>query len=122
MGFIPAATDLQPSRKMARARMVAVVVPSPAMSLVLLATYLIKLAPIFMNLSLNSMDLATVTPSLVILGAPKLWSMTTFLPFGPRVTYTASASLLQPSNILARHSLPNRISLPAENWDLKVSL
>jgi len=50
---------------------VAVVVPSPAISFVLFATYLINEAPILMNLSENSMDLATVTPSLVILGDPK---------------------------------------------------
>jgi hypothetical protein len=30
--------------------------------------------------------LATVTPSFVIFGAPKVWSITTFLPLGPRVT------------------------------------
>lgn len=86
IGFMPAATDLQPSLKMALARTVAVVVPSPAVSLVLLATCLIKEAPMFSNLSENSIDFATVTPSLVILGAPKVWSITTFLPLGPRVT------------------------------------
>ena len=46
IGFIPAATDLHPSLKIALARIVAVVVPSPAVSLVLLATYLTKFAPI----------------------------------------------------------------------------
>lgn len=46
IGFIPAATDLQPSLKIDLANMVAVVVPSPASSLVLLATYLTRLAPI----------------------------------------------------------------------------
>mmetsp|Transcript_24675 Transcript_24675/g.64430 ORF Transcript_24675/g.64430 Transcript_24675/m.64430 type:complete len:451 (-) Transcript_24675:82-1434(-) len=40
MGFMPAATALHPSRKMALAKTVAVVVPSPATSLVLLATVL----------------------------------------------------------------------------------
>ena len=86
MGFIPAATDLHPSLKIALANTVAVVVPSPAMSFVLFATYFIKEAPIFSNLSLNSIALATVTPSFVIFGAPKVWSITTFLPLGPRVT------------------------------------
>lgn len=86
IGFMPAATDLQPSLKMALAKTVAVVVPSPAMSFVFDDTYLIKLAPMFSNLSENSIDLATVTPSLVILGAPKVWSITTFLPLGPKVT------------------------------------
>src|SRR6188768_2112781 len=37
-----------------------------------------------------------VTPSLVIVGAPHFLSMTTLRPFGPSVTFTASASLLTP--------------------------
>jgi hypothetical protein len=72
IGFIPAATDLHPSLKIALARTVAVVVPSPAISLVLLATCLRRLAPMFSNLLLNSTALATVTPSFVIFGAPKV--------------------------------------------------
>lgn len=47
IGFMPAATDLQPSLKKDLARIVAVVVPSPALSLALFATYLTRLAPIF---------------------------------------------------------------------------
>jgi hypothetical protein len=43
---MPAATDLQPSLKIALARIVAVVVPSPASSLTLEATYLTREAPI----------------------------------------------------------------------------
>ena len=70
IGFIPAATALTPSRTMAWARMVAVVVPSPATVLVLLATSRTICAPMFSNLSLSSISLATVTPSLVIRGAP----------------------------------------------------
>ena len=77
-------------------------------------TCLISKARIFINLSLNSIDLATVTPSLVILGPPKDESKTTFLSLGPRVTCTASANLLQPSKIFSLHSLPNFISLPAK--------
>jgi len=46
IGFIPAATDLHPSLKIALARIVAVVVPSPASSFTLDATYLINEAPI----------------------------------------------------------------------------
>jgi len=72
IGFNPASTDLQPSLKIALAKMVAVVVPSPASSLVLLATDLTRAAPIFSNLSANSIFLATVTPSFVIFGAPKV--------------------------------------------------
>mmetsp|Transcript_4871 Transcript_4871/g.7331 ORF Transcript_4871/g.7331 Transcript_4871/m.7331 type:complete len:287 (-) Transcript_4871:379-1239(-) len=47
IGFIPAATALVPSRNIARQSTVAVVVPSPAMSLVLLATWRTNWAPIF---------------------------------------------------------------------------
>ena len=85
IGFIPASTLLHPSLKIALAKTVAVVVPSPASSLVLLATDLTREAPIFSNLSENSIFLATVTPSFVIFGAPNDYSITTFLPFGPSV-------------------------------------
>ena len=47
IGFMPAATDFRPSRTMAWARTVAVVVPSPALSLVLEATSRISWAPMF---------------------------------------------------------------------------
>ena len=43
----------------------------------------------FCCLSANSIALATVTPSLVILGAPKDCSITTLRPLGPSVTCTA---------------------------------
>ena len=66
IGFMPAATALAPSRTIAWARTVAVVVPSPAMSVVLQATSRTICAPIFSNLSASSISLATVTPSLVI--------------------------------------------------------
>mmetsp|Transcript_114829 Transcript_114829/g.223053 ORF Transcript_114829/g.223053 Transcript_114829/m.223053 type:complete len:234 (-) Transcript_114829:3-704(-) len=116
IGFMPAATALQPSRKIARANTVAVVVPSPATSLVLLATVLTSWAPtLIMGAALNSTDFATVTPSFVTFGAPKDCSMTTFLPLGPIVTATALARRLQPSSIRARASLPWRISLAVAN-------
>ena len=57
--------------KIASARTVAVVVPSPATSLVLLATSLTIWAPMFSYLSSSSISLATVTPSLVTVGEPK---------------------------------------------------
>src|SRR4051794_16502881 len=82
MGFMPAATDLAPSRTIACARTVAVVVPSPATVLVLLATSRTIWAPMFSNLSESSISLATVTPSLVTRGAPKLFSSTTLRPLG----------------------------------------
>ena len=59
-----------PSVKIERASTVAVVVPSPATSEVLEATSLTICAPMFSNLSSSSISLATVTPSLVTVGAP----------------------------------------------------
>src|SRR5207237_7054316 len=82
--------------------MVAVVVPSPATSLVLLATSLQSCAPIFSYGSSSSISLATVTPSLVIVGLPHFLSSTTLRPLGPRVTFTASATLLTPRSSALR--------------------
>ena len=70
IGFMPAATYFMPSRTMAWASTVAVVVPSPAMSEVLEATSLTIWAPMFWSLSLSSISLATETPSLVTVGPP----------------------------------------------------
>ena len=92
IGFAPAATVFTPSRKMACASTVAVVVPSPAMSLVLDATSRTICAPMFSIESLSSISFATVTPSLVIVGEPNFLSRTTLRPFGPSVIFTASAS------------------------------
>ncbi len=70
IGFMPAATDLAPSRTIAWASTVAVAVPSPAESDVRVATSRRSWAPMFSNLSESSISLATVTPSLVMRGAP----------------------------------------------------
>src|SRR5581483_1834047 len=91
---------------MAWARTVAVVVPSPAMSLVLLATSFTIWAPMFSRVSLSSISLATVTPSLVMSGEPNFLSMTTLRPLGPRVTLTASARTFTPRRIDWRDSSP----------------
>ena len=99
IGFMPAATDLAPSRTIAWASTVAVVVPSPAMSLVLEATSRTICAPMFSNLSSSSISLATVTPSLVMRGAPKDLSMTTLRPLGPSVTFTALARMSTPRSM-----------------------
>src|SRR5882757_5993752 len=96
IGFAPAATLRRPSRTSACASTVAVVVPSPATSSVFLATSLTSSAPIFSHGSSSSISLAMDTPSLVIVGAPHFFSSTTFRPFGPRVTFTASASWFMP--------------------------
>ncbi len=102
IGFIPAATCFMPSWTMAWASTVAVVVPSPATSAVFEATCLTICAPMFSNLSLSSISLATVTPSLVMVGAPKLLSITTLRPLGPSVTLTALARVLTPLTMRAR--------------------
>src|SRR5882762_2833827 len=113
IGFMPAATYFMPSRTMAWASTVAVVVPSPAMSLVLEATSLTICAPMFWSLSFSSISLATDTPSLVTVGAPKERSSTTLRPLGPRVTLTALARMFTPSTMRARASPPKMTSFAA---------
>src|SRR5690606_31226174 len=98
---------------MACASTVAVVVPSPATSPVLLATSRTICAPMFSNLSASSISLATLTPSLVTLGAPQLFSMTTLRPLGPRVTFTAFASVCTPRRMRSWASRSYRIALAA---------
>src|SRR5512134_3319032 len=93
---------------MAWASTVAVVVPSPATSEVLEATSFRSWAPMFSYLSFSSTSLATVTPSLVIVGLPNFLSMTTLRPFGPSVAFTASARMFTPLSRLARASSSNR--------------
>ncbi|WVZ02530.1 hypothetical protein V8G54_023336 [Vigna mungo] len=95
-GFAPEVTLRSPSLIISRARTEAVVVPSPAESLVLLATSLIRAAPAFSMASGSSIARAMVTPSLTTFGLPNS-SNTTFLPLGPRVSPTASASLSMPA-------------------------
>src|SRR5262249_38779333 len=113
IGFMPAATALEPSFTIAAASTVAVVVPSPAMSEVLDATSRTIWAPMFSNLSSSSISFATVTPSLVTRGAPKLLSSTTLRPLGPSVTFTALQRMSTPRSILSRASTEKRTSLAA---------
>jgi hypothetical protein len=68
--------------------------------------------------SASSISFATDTPSLVIVGAPKLFSSTTLRPFGPRVTLTALARVFTPLSMRARASSPKRTSLAAISRDL----
>jgi hypothetical protein len=70
----------------------------------------------FSNLSASSISLATVTPSLVMRGAPKLFSITTLRPFGPSVTFTASARMSTPLSIFSRASEENLTSLAAMGY------
>ena len=76
--------------------------PSPAMSEVLEATSLTICAPMFASLSSSSISLATVTPSLVTVGEPQDFSMTTLRPRGPSVTLTVLARMLSPVAMLWR--------------------
>src|SRR5258708_283286 len=82
--------------------MVAVVVPSPACSEVFEATSRTIWAPMFSNLFSSSISFATVTPSLVMRGAPNDLSSTTLRPLGPSVTVTALARMSTPCSILSR--------------------
>ena len=110
IGFAPAVTFLIPSRTMDWVKTVAVVVPSPAISLVLEATSDTNLAPMFSKWSSSSISLAIVTPSLVINGEPNDFSRTTLRPLGPKVTLTVSAKISTPRTIAERASDENLIS------------
>ena len=57
--------------------------------------------------SSNSISLAIETPSLVIKGVPNFLSKITFLPLGPKVTFTVSANLSTPTCIALLASSPN---------------
>jgi len=104
IGLAPAVTLRRPSPMIAAASTTEVVVPSPAMSLVLLATSLMSWAPMFSKASSSSISLAMVTPSLVIVGDPNFLSSTTLRPLGPIVIRTASATLSTPRFSAARAS------------------
>ncbi len=107
---------------MARASTVAVVVPSPATSLVLVATSFASCAPMFSHGSSSSTSFAIVTPSLVIVGGPHFLSSTTLWPLGPSVIATASASLLTPASSERRASSLNFSSLAAMHSSLAGSI
>ncbi|CAB4831261.1 unannotated protein [freshwater metagenome] len=107
VGLAPAATFRRPSLINAWASTVAVVVPSPATSLVLVATSFTNCAPMFSNGSSSSISRAIDTPSLVMVGAPNAFAITTFRPFGPRVTLTVSASLSTPASSPRRAASSN---------------
>ena len=111
IGFMPAATSLRPSFMIEAASTVAVVVPSPARSLVFEATSRTIWAPMFSNLSSSSISLATATPSLVMRGAPYDLSRMTLRPLGPSVTLTALLRISTPRSILSRASVENLTSL-----------
>src|SRR5580698_9290587 len=90
------------------------------MSLVLVATSLASWAPRFSYGSSSSTSLATVTPSLVMVGAPHFLSMTTLRPRGPSVTFTVSASLLTPRSSERRASSSNSRILGIDYLNLRL--
>ena len=96
IGFMPAARYFKPSCTMLCASTVAVVVPSPASSLVRAATSRSSCAPIFSKASGRCTARATTTPELTICGGPNSRSMMTVRPRGPSVTRTASARAVMP--------------------------
>jgi hypothetical protein len=100
----PATTLRTPSAKMAWARRVEVLVPSPTASPVRSAAWRIIWTPMFSTRSFSSISLAIVTPSLQTTGGPKRFSRSTHLDFGPSVTRTASASAMTPRRIRSRAS------------------
>src|SRR6202020_1190441 len=65
----------------------------------------------FSNLSSSSISFATVTPSLVMRGAPYDLSRITLRPFGPSVTLTALLRISTPRNKRSRASDEKRTSL-----------
>src|SRR6266487_5273240 len=85
---------------MACASTVAVVVPSPARSEVLVATSFTIWAPMFSISSSSSTSFATVTPSLVTVGLPNFLSMTTFRPLVLNSKNLAAMSVLPPEECL----------------------
>src|SRR5438477_9110015 len=96
IGLAPAVTLRKPSLIMDCASSVAVVVPSPATSFVLVATSRRSCAPVFSMGSLSSISRTIVTPSLVTVGAPNFFSRTTLRPLGPSVMRTAWATVSMP--------------------------
>src|ERR1700753_3025253 len=110
-GLAPWSIAVIPSWTIAWASTVAVVVPSPTTSLVLIAASLTSCAPMFSNWFFRWISRAMVTPSLVITGEPVIFSRMTFRPLGPRVDFTASASWSTPASSSARASAPKRSSL-----------
>src|SRR3954452_6856971 len=97
IGFAPSSRARIPSRTIACASSVAVVVPSPVRSEVLFATSRTSWAPMLRYWSESSISRAIETPSLVIVGGPASRSSTTLRPFGPSVTLTVLASASTPS-------------------------
>ena len=114
-GLAPAPIAFMPCLTIAWAITVAVVVPSPTMSLVLIAASLTSWAPMFSNWFFRWISRAMVTPSLVTTGDPVIFSRMTLRPLGPSVDFTASASWSTPASSRLRASSPKRSSLAIDH-------
>src|SRR3954471_3623843 len=110
-GLPPFSIAVMPCRTIASASTIAVVVPSPTVSLVLIAASLTSCAPMFSNGSRRWISRAMVTPSLVTSGEPVIRSRITLRPFGPSVLFTDAASCSTPACSRCRASAPKRSSL-----------
>jgi len=110
-GLPPEEIASMPARTMPCAITVAVVVPSPTMSFVLMAASLTSWAPMFSNWFFRWISRAMVTPSFVTTGDPVIFSRMTLRPLGPSVDLTASASWSTPDFSKSRAVGPKRSSL-----------
>src|SRR5437868_9418052 len=72
----------------------------------------------FSSGSFRSISLATVTPSLVMVGDPNFVSRMTFRPRGPSVTLTAFARLFTPRRIPCREASPYTICFAITAFNL----
>ena len=115
----PTTTLRMPSARIACARIVEVLVPSPTSSPVRSAAWRNTCAPRFSSGSLRSNSLAIVTPSLQTSGAPHLRWIRTDFDFGPNVMRIASASWVAPRRIFSRAAERNRICLCAMEFALE---
>src|SRR5256714_9361174 len=123
-GLAPASIAFMPSWTIAWAITVAVVVPSPTMSLVLIAASLTSWAPMFSDWLRRWISRAMVTPSLVTTGEPVIFSRMTLRPLGPSVDLTASANWSTPASSRSRASAAKRSSLAIgppgrAGWDVR---
>ena len=90
--FAPRSFASTPPWISALASTMAVVVPSPATSLVCIDTSRTTCAPMFSKRSCSSISEAMLTPSRVTIGVPIGRSIMAFMPLGPSVGSTAAAS------------------------------
>ena len=111
IALAPAVTLRTPSAKIACARIVAVLVPSPTTSPVRSAAWRSICAPRLSSGSSRSNSFAIVTPSLQTSGVPHFFWISTDFERGPSVMRMASASWVAPRRIFSRAAERNRTCL-----------